>query len=234
MADEQIHAGHRKRLLERFQTAGLRSFSDIEVLELLLTFAIPRRDTNPIAHRLLDRFSSLHTVFDAPIESLTQVEGVTPRAASLLHLIPAVWSRYSECRAEQTRYLCSVEDYSSVLVPRFHGVREEHVWMLSMDAKCKLLDCRELCSGSIGSVNLSVRRVSRIVKISMFMDRYPAHNHPTGIAVPSQEDVETTRRLAAALDLVEVRLMDHLIVADDDYISLYLSGLMQWNQRGYL
>ena len=234
MADEQIHAGHRKRLLERFQTAGLRSFSDIEVLELLLTFAIPRRDTNPIAHRLLDRFSGLHTVFDAPIVSLTQVEGVTPRAASLLHLIPAVWSRYSECRAEQTRYLCSVEDYSSVLVPRFHGVREEHVWMLSMDAKCKLLDCRELCSGSIGSVNLSVRRV---VEIAMGLNATMvvlAHNHPTGIAVPSQEDVETTRRLAAALDLVEVRLMDHLIVADDDYISLYLSGLMQWNQRGYL
>lgn len=227
MEETQIHQGHRRRLLDRYQKTGLRGFSDVEILELLLAYAIPRRDTNPIAHRLLDRFSGLDHVLEAPEELLTQVEGVTARAAMLLTMIPAVWGRYDQSRWDRGIYLSRTEDYGAALLPHFRGVRDEQVWLLCMDAKCKFLQCVQLCHGSVGSTNLSVRRVVETalgVNASMVV---LAHNHPTGLATPSREDVESTRTLRSALQMVDVVLVDHLIVADEDFVSLRDSGLMR-------
>lgn len=224
MSSENIHEGHRGRLLDSYYSAGLEGLSQVEILELILTFAISRRDVNPVAHALLDRFRSFHAVLETPLPVLCQVEGMTRRAAALLHLIPELWAEYDLDRTSTDHPHDTTEALAELLVPRFRGVREESAWLLCLDAKYKYLDCRQICAGSVNSVSLSVRRVVETAMAVNASVAVLAHNHLSGIALPSREDVETTRRLHAALRLVDVTLADHLIVANEDYVSLHQSG----------
>ena len=142
-----VHEGHRERLKRRFLQEGLDNFDEIQVLELLLFYAIPRRDTNPLAHRLLDQFGSLAGVLEAPASTLGQVPGIGENAATLLQLITAVSRYYMICRASVGQPLNTVERCGAYLTPRFFGLRDEAVCALCLDAKCKPLACRILGPG---------------------------------------------------------------------------------------
>lgn len=218
------HDGHRQRLKERFLLEGLDNFNELQVLELLLFYAIPRQDTNPLAHRLLDRFGSLHQVLEAPASELQKVDGVGPNAAVFLRLITEVGRYYLVNRAMQNTVLNTVEKCGDFLLPYFHGRRNETVFMLCLDAKCKLLCCKEVSEGSVNSAGVSPRKVVELALAANATTVILAHNHPSGLAVPSGEDVQTTQRIAAALSGVEITLADHIIVADGDYISLVASN----------
>ena len=187
-----IHDGHRQRLKQRFLEEGLESFTDIQVLELLLFFSVPRQDTNPIAHALLDHFGSLYQVLEAPVEELRKVKGV----------------------GEQSALLLSLMNY----VPRYYQ------FLLCLDAKCKVLCCKEVGQGSVNSAGISVRKIVETALAANATTVVLAHNHPSGIAVPSSEDVQTTCRVAMALNAVEIQLADHIVVADGDYVSMVQSG----------
>lgn len=219
-----MHDGHRQRLKDRFVLEGLDNFNELQVLELLLFYAIPRQDTNPLAHRLLARFGSLSQVLEAPVEELQKVEGVGHNAAVLLHLSTAVGRYYMVNRAMQNTILSTTEKCGEFLAPFFHGRRNETVYLLCLDAKCKLLCCREVSEGSVNSAGVSPRKVVEIALGANATTVVLAHNHPSGIAVPSTEDVQTTYRVANALDAVEITLADHIIVADGDYTSMVHSG----------
>lgn len=220
--DEQkpIHTGHRQRLYESYLQTGLDGFSDIVVLELLLTYAIPRKDTNEIAHALLSHFGSLYAVFEAPPASLLQVPGVTERAAILLHMQPQLWKRYALSRQADTKIFATREDCIRYLLAQFRGAREEQVYMMCLDAKCKLLDCRKISEGSVNSTPLPIRKVVEAALAVNATSILIAHNHTSGIALPSREDLQVTTLLHTALQCVDIRLLDHVIIADDDYVSL--------------
>ena len=219
-----MHAGHRQRVKERFLKEGLDSFSDIQVLELLLFYAIPRQDTNPIAHTLLERFGSLPQVLEAPVEELEKVPGVGHNAALLLSLAPAVGRYYMVERAKDGLCLRSLSACQDYLQTFFIGRRTEVVYLLCLDAKCKVLSCREVGEGSVNSANVPIRRIVEIALASNATSVVLAHNHPSGIALPSEEDIVTTQRVAAALRTVDITLADHIVVADDDYVSMVQSG----------
>ena len=219
-----IHDGHRGRLKQRFLENGLSGFTDIQVLELLLFYCIPRKDTNPIAHRLLAHFGSLSQVLEAPVEELQKVEGVGENAALFLHLTTEVSRFYLVDRSSWLTILTTLDDCARYLIPFFFGRRNETVFLLCLDAKCKVLCCRELGEGSINSAGISVRKVVETALGVGATTVVLAHNHPSGVAVPSGDDIQTTRRVAAALAAVEVHLADHIIVADDDWVSLVQSG----------
>ena len=229
MATESIHKGHRERLKQRFLEEGLDNFTDIQVLELLLFYAIPRSDTNPIAHALLDRFGSLSQVLEADAEELKKVPGIKDHAATLLALVIDLCRYYQVNCAQQTEVLTTLDDCGKYLVPRFFGRTRETVFLLCLDAKCKVLSCREVAEGSINSANVPIRRIVEMALAANATTVILAHNHPSGIALPSDEDIATTRRLAAALATVEIILADHIIVADDDYVSLADSGRPFWD-----
>lgn len=219
-----MHEGHRERLKKQFREGGLENFSDFQILELLLFYIIPRRDTNPIAHALINQFGSLYQVLEAPVDELEKVEGIGPNAALLLSLITAVARAYMLDRTEKQFSLNTIEECCEYLKYSFVGKREEVVYLLCLDAKCRFLGCREVGRGSVNSANVPIRR---IVEIALGMNATSvilAHNHPSGDARPSPEDIGTTRRVAAALNMVDVILVDHIIVADDDYVSLVQSG----------
>lgn len=228
MAEQKnIHAGHRQRLFDRYAESGIEGFSDIELLELLLAYAIPRKDTNPIAHRLLDTFGTLSAVLEAPQLSLQKVEGMTQRAATLLRLLPQSWKRYEISRQSETKVFLTTEECGNYLVPFFCGLREERIRIMCLDAKCKLLDCREISRGSVNSAAMPIRNIVETALAVNATSVVIAHNHTSGIALPSGEDIDATRRLKEALAGVDILLVDHVIVADNDYVSLRDSAVFK-------
>ena len=221
-----IHDGHRQRLRARFLEEGLDNFEQHQVLELLLFYCIPRKDTNPIAHALIERFGSFSGVMNATAEELMEVEGIKETAAAFLSMIMQTWRYYYTTQSQQQETILSdIDACGAYLIPILDGLRHETVYLLCLDAKCKLLRCEKLGEGSVNSAAVPIRKIVEVAMSSNASTVVLAHNHPSGLAVPSGDDIATTRRVAAALDAVEVILVDHIIVADKDYVSLAQSGL---------
>ena len=220
-----IHEGHRERLRKRFKEEGLDGFSEIQALELALFYAISRKDTNPIAHALLDHFGGLAQVLEAPVEELQKVPGVGESTAVFLRMITELGRLYMVSRTSQTKILTTLEQCAEYMLPYFYGRRLETVFLLCLDAKCKVLCCKEVAEGSVNAAGISVRKVVETALGANATSVVLAHNHPSGVAVPSGEDVQTTRRIAAALATVEIHLVDHIVVADEDYVSMAQSGV---------
>ena len=203
------HEGHRQRLRRRFLLEGLDNFDEVQVLELLLFYAIPRRDTNPIAHALLEQFGSLSGVLEAPVSALAQVPG----------------RYYMIQRSSAGQVLNTVERCGAYLTPRFFGLRDEAVCALCLDAKCKPLACRILGWGSVNAAGVPIRKIVEFALSVNATSVVLAHNHPSGIALPSQADIAATERLSTALDAVGIVLADHIIVSDEDFVSMAASGV---------
>ncbi len=220
-----VHNDHRQRVKARFRKEGLDSFEEIHVLELLLFYCIPRKDTNPLAHALLERFGSLTAVLEAPAEELEKIPGVGEHAATLLSLIMEISRYYLVSKSTNLKILKTTQECGAYLTPFFVGHRDEVVYLLCLDGKCKVICCKEVGRGSVNSANVSIRRIVEVALGVNATTVVLAHNHPSGIAVPSQEDILTTKRLATALDGVDILLADHIVVADDDYVSLAESNL---------
>ncbi len=219
-----IHEGHRQRLKERFRSEGLDSFTDVQVLELALFYCIPRKDTNPIAHALLEHFGSLSQVLEASVEELQKVNGISENAAVYLSMLTQIGRYYLVDRSQREVILPTIDKCGAYLVPYFFGRPTETVFLLCLDAKCKVLCCREVGQGSVNSAGISIRKIVETALGANATTVVMAHNHPSGLALPSPEDIQTTRRVAAALQAVEVNLADHIVVADGDYVSMRQSG----------
>ena len=220
-----IHAGHRQRLRQRFKEMGLKGFADHEILELLLFYCISRRDTNAIAHKLIDRFGTFSQVLEAPVSELKKVEGIGEHTALFLSMLPEVMGRYWEKRLPQNEALTKISDYGRYIVPKFVSPRNEEVYLLCLDAKCMVLSCRKVGEGGINATSISIRKIVEVALMENATSVVLAHNHPSGIALPSHEDIVTTKAVATALRMVDVILSDHIIVADNDYVSLVESKL---------
>ena len=219
-----MHEGHRDRVRKRFREEGLDHFSDVQALELLLFYVIPRGDTNPIAHELLSHFGSISQVLEAGVEDLCKVPGVGEKTALFLTMIPQMGRFYLVDRSRNATVLPTLENCAAYLMPRFFGRKLETVFLLCLDAKCKVLCCREIGEGSVNAASISVRKVVEAALSANATSVVLAHNHPSGVALPSADDVQTTRRIAAALSAVEINLIDHIVVAEGDFISMAQSG----------
>ena len=219
-----MHSGHRQRLREQFEKTGLEGFSDIQVLEFLLTFALARGDVNPLAHTLLKEFGSLSNVLDASLEDLQTVPGVGEHTAVLLTMMPQLFRRYTLCKNRKMPILNNSWDIAEFILPYFLDASEEQVYLICLDGKRKVLDCRRLSEGGLNAVSLNVRKVVETAIRQRASVVILAHNHPWGFAVPSREDELATREIKAALDFVDVSLADHVIVAHGDCVSLRDSG----------
>lgn len=219
-----VHDGHRERLKERFRSEGLDGFTEVQVLELLLFYSVPRKDTNEIAHALLEKFGTLAQVLDANPADLEKVPGMGSSSALFLKLLSAAGRRYQISRTESATILRTLEQCGAYLQPRFFGRKHEAVFLLCLDAKCKVLACKQVGEGSVNSAGVPIRRIVETALSANATMVVLAHNHPSGLALPSADDIQTTKRLAVALDTVEITLIDHLVFSDDDYVSMAQSG----------
>ena len=221
------HEGHRERLRERFRKEGLANFQPHEVLEFLLTYSISRRDTNPIAHNLLDRFGSLEGVLEASEEELMEVDGVGERSATLIHLMPALSAYYLNDKNSRSHFICdSTSKMGQYLIPKYLGKAEECSYLLSLNNRKQLISCDLVGHGSVSSSPIYFRKVSQILLRHQATAAVISHNHPKGFALPSSEDIQVTRMLADFTRHLEVELLDHIIVSGTDYVSLRDSGVL--------
>ena len=215
-----IHKEHRRRVKNRFLGEGMDNFEELHALELLLFYAIPQGDVNPLAHRLLDNFGCLRQVLTAPPSQLMKVPGVGEHTAILLGLVKGISQKYLIDYKVKPEQLMSRKECGRYLLDRFVGRRDETVMLLCLDAKRSPLACRVISEGSVNTAEVSVRKVVEAALSVNATSVILAHNHPSGIAVPSMQDIVTTRRVGAALDAVGIILEDHIVVAGRDYVSL--------------
>lgn len=222
-----LHSGHRLRVRQRFLREGLEHFADHQVLELLLFYAIPRRDTNPLAHKLLRRYGSLSAVLEANPRDLASVPGLGELAGTFLALLPAVTRRYLQDRANREKpNLGDPEKSRNYLVPLMAGRTEEVFYTLCLDSRCQLLFPALICEGTVNEALISPRLVVEAVVRHKASSVILAHNHPSGNTTPSDADIRITRLLIQALIPLGVRVMDHVIVAGDHVFSMAQEGLI--------
>lgn len=221
-----VHDGHRERMKKKLLEQGLDGFDDHNVLELLLFYVLPRQDTNPIAHMLLDYFGSLEAVFEAPLEELIKVPGIGENTATLLKLIPAVSRRYEMSKNNFGEILDSTTKAGDYLAARYLFERDEVVYVVCLDAKRRVICCKALFRGDVNSAEVSVRKIAELALVKNASAIILSHNHTSGIALPSREDELTTKHVKSALESMNITLLDHIIVAGDDYISMAESGLL--------
>ncbi len=220
-----VHDGHRQRLLDAFLQNGVDAMQRHQILELLLFYAIPRRDTNELAHTLIDSFGSLRAVFDAPFDELVKVKGMGERSAALIKMVPELARVYLEGEDSDV-IIDSSAAAAANLLPSFIGRTRETVFVLCLDNKNKMTARVMLGEGSVNSAAISLRRIVEVGMNHRAAAIVLAHNHPGGTALPSQEDLDTTRRLRALCESIHMPLLDHLVVCDDDYVSLAETGLI--------
>jgi len=222
-----IHTGHRQRVKTEFLARGLAGVPDHRALELLLFFAIPQGDVNPLAHTLIDHFGDLAGVFHATYEQLLEVKGVGENTAVLIQLIPALAGRYMERRTEVDGQLLTTWQFREVLMPLFFGARNEMAYLVCMDGKDKLITCRKLGEGIADQVTIVTRKVMEVALGCNATRVALAHNHVSGVAIPSAADMHTTHELRRILHQVGIELVDHFIIADGDMVSMAASGCFE-------
>ena len=219
-------SGHRERVRRRFLDEGLDAFKDYEALEMLLFYAIPRQDTKVIAKRLIDQFGSLQAVFHTPPDRLMQEAGLTEATAALIAMLPQLARKIEEQQAQENARIRSTLDAGRDVIAMFRGRQDESVRILCLNASGKVVRRARIAEGDVNAVHFPIRKLVEEALACKAVSVILAHNHPGGTMAPSQEDLDATKAAKAALETVGIRLLDHLIVAGDNYCSLREEGYL--------
>ena len=220
MAENKRHKGHRQRMRERVQSYGLDSLAEHEALEYVLYLTNAQRDTNGIAHDLIDRFGDFAAVLEASEEELCTVEGVGPSTARMLHLLPQISRYYGRSRTSTPRCIKTTEQMGSYLMAKFAWSDYERAMLVSLDSRKRVRAAVWLREGTSDRVSLDIKNVVAAAIKGGTDAVVLCHNHPNGVALPSLEDMDATGSIARALGLVNVHLLDHFILTDTEYFSM--------------
>ncbi len=223
MAEKNTHGGHRQRMRDKYLEHGIESFKQHEALELFLFYGVPYKNTNPLAHKLLEDFGSLSAIFDAP-PSLLREYGLSDNLITHIKLMPDMARLYMIDKVDNPSKAVNMGNLCRYFQPLFFGKTEEVMRILLLDKKGKEIYSGIISKGSINSTDVSIRKICELALY--YNARYAAiaHNHPSGLAKPSPEDIDCTNKIFVALQLISVKLLDHIIVADEDSVSMALSG----------
>ena len=216
--NENVHAGHRQRMRKRFLEHGFEGFEPHEKLEMLLYYAVPRKDTNQLAHRLIDSYGTFAKVCDAPVDVLQKDYGLSEAAAVLLKMLPQLAAAYMESSLDAQ--CIDMKNAAEILRPKFIGATAEKVALALSDAKDSMLYCGVISSGSLTATDMPIRKVVDLALRMNARYAYIAHNHPSGMCSPSRADLEATLLLSKTLRSVGIILADHIIFSDTDYLSI--------------
>ncbi len=212
MTNQPSFIGHRERLRQKFNERGVDAFLPHEVLELLLTYVIPRKDTKPIAWALLKKFGSLAAVLDADEKQLCEVDGIGPQAAQFLHLVRAVLKNYSLERVKKHTVINSPQQVIQYCKASLANKKEECLELIFLSIRSTVLSTRIVATGSLDKVLISPRQIIEYALNAHASRIILVHNHPSGDATPSQEDIELTQAVVQAAAVFNIRVEDHIIV----------------------
>lgn len=227
MNGENIHAGHRERLKDEFFIHGGDSLGEIRILELLLFYAIPQKDTNALAHALIKRFGTLSNVFKASQAELCEVQGVGKSTAVLIKLVPEIYRKAAVLEASREAVTIGSTGSAGKLAADYYaGAANERFILISLTPGNELLKIDSLSEGTVDSVSVDTRRIIEFALSAKASRCIIAHNHPGGIAQPSDEDISVTKKVRSALENVNIPLLDHIIVAGSKTFSFADRGLI--------
>lgn len=219
--------GHRERLRAKFLASGFAGFHDYEQIELLLTFAISRKDVKPIAKELLSKFKSIHGILDAPLQELTQVDGLGEASAILLKVVKATCSEYLSSTIQGEKITLStpesVKDFARM---KLGGNQNESFLVIFLDNQNNVIDSDILFSGTVNKTIIYPRNVIQAALTRNAVGIILVHNHPSGNLKASQHDIELTASMKKAADTLDIRLIDHLIVTQKETLSFVEKGLL--------
>ena len=221
MEEEASYIGHRQRLKERFLRSKGADMADYEALELLLTYAIPRRDVKPLSKSLIKKFGSFAKVISAPIESLLEVVGIKENSATLIKFIEFASQKLSwqNLAFEDAAFISSTDSLIEFCRCTMGYSEVEVLRLIYVDAKLKVIETEVLQKGSVSSVNINPRDIVANALKKNASGVIMVHNHPTGDPRPSNNDVEATKRVKSACDAVGIALHEHLIITPSDFYS---------------
>lgn len=220
------HCGHRARLRARLLDAGGEALSDYELVEYLLTLAIPRRDTKPLAKALLKEFGSLAELVSADPASLLRVSGMGETSVAALKIVQAASLRLLKGRVTERPVLASWSALLDWLRADMGPIAHERVRVLHLDTRNQLLRDEVMSEGTVDQSAIYVREVAKRALELASSAVILVHNHPSGAAEPSRQDIHMTREVAAALDKLGIALHDHIIIGGDSAYSFRNAGLL--------
>ena len=214
---KDLHKDHRFRMRDKYLKNGFDGFPDHEKLEFLLFFAIPRVNTNPIAHLLLKKFGTFAGVLDAPESELLKVDGIGENSVMFLKLLPQVASYYINSSRDKEKRFDKFKDICDFLVSKYIGVTDEQIYLICLDDKNNILYDGVVQTGSVNNVEIDTRRIVEIALSNKTSNVIIAHNHPTGVCKPSFNDIRSTARLESILKELSINLIAHVLVAEGKY-----------------
>lgn len=223
---DELHKMHRERMRKKCLKYGLDAFEPHEKVEYLLYAVQARHNTNPLAHELIQRFGSFSGVLDAPYEELVKVKGIGKVTAAYIKMIPEIARCYEKDRQSGRRRLCDYQEMGEYLSKQFIGLSHEVVVLLLLDSANRILFCDVINEGNATTSNIYVQKVVSLATRNKAVYAVLSHNHPSGVALPSRQDLSVTSRVFEALRTVDILLIDHIIVAGDDFTSIRESELL--------
>lgn len=219
MKTNNIHKNHRKRLLDNIYKSGIENVSEINALEFILTYIIPRKDTNPLAHMLIDEFGNLANVLDADYERLKNFPGLGERTAKLIVLLPQIFHRYKLEKQSNKKYLKNMGDIIDYYLTLYDNKNVEEFYVTCLDQKNKILINKKIATGNINSIKIDKKQLTTLLVNSKASKIIVSHCHPDSSCMPSCEDINSTKIIIEVLDLIGLIFVDHIIVGNDGCYS---------------
>ncbi len=220
------HKEHRQRMRREFIKRHLESFQDHQKLELLLFYSIPVKDTNELAHTILNKYGSLSAVFDAPYLDLLATEGVGENTATLIKLVQEFAGAYLDDKTADGTILSSTEAIANFVRYKFLEKQTEEMLILCLDCKKKLIHSEYMAKGTVNAAAINKRIAAEIALLHHASSVVLVHNHPQGFALPSNDDVVTTKEIVSALKILGIKVEDSLVVSPEDVVSIKSSRLL--------
>ena len=224
--DKKIHAGHRQRLKDKVREGGLRVLEDHEVLELLLTYTIPQKDTNPTGHELLNAFGNLAGVLNADYKELKKVRGVGEETALFLSLFTQVFETYLADKTKKDIFLRNTKACVNFFRDNYAIQNNEILYVICLNSMFKFIKTFEIRGYNESSISFDIKQITEQITGKNIKNIVLCHTHPSGNVAPSNEDVDATISILQICCLLNVNLCDHLIFNETEHFSFGGSGLL--------
>lgn len=228
---ENIHKGHRTRLRQVAQMNGINKMQEHQALELLLTYVIPQKDVNPLAHLLINKFGSFSEVLDAKKHELLTVKGVGENTACFLSSFKDFFFLYKENKQEQKTAIKNTKEAVAFVSATLNDKLQEELYVLCIDGLNLVKRFEQVSKGTSNATNVNIRKITEVVISSNTHNVIVCHNHPNGLATPSLADDKLTRALFMGLALNSITLLDHIIIGTNDFYSYNVSGKIDTYQK---
>ncbi len=234
MPSDDIAAGHRKRLREKFVKSGLAGFHDYEIIELLLSLGTPRKDCKQLAKEVIKKFKTLRGALSASLEELQQIDGIGPHNAFGIKLVQEVAREFLKEQIIDKPIYKSAKEIFDYLYHSMRDLKKEAFKVIYLNSQNQIIEVGDLSEGTINIKPISPREVLESAFRHYAVSLIFTHNHPSGNPEPSRNDKELTRELVYAASIMQIKVLDHIIIGNNCYFSFANEGLIEEYEDSFL